>query len=286
MFDRLRLLPDDGYGYSVKKSGRRASRVQIMTPLECLARLCALVPAHYCPLTRNHGVIAPCARLRQTIVPQPPRDVRPSCSAKRRNVAAGDSKNRDAPVSLFVCARQQAVLSVIAPADARYRGEAHAATCSWSQARALGCIGQREELAACAHGQALLQLHGSPSPHASSRTHTTAHRPIGACVIAALLSAAAEAVDAHNVLSLSDWNRIGRGLPYAATSAVPWATLHARTFDQNVLLCERCSGRLRVRAVVVDLEVAGQILKSFSRHAGESGAVVRGPPSEQVDAGW
>jgi len=105
-------------------------------------------------------------------------------------------------------------------------------------------------------------------------------------MIAALLSAAAEAIDAHNVLSLSDWNRIGRGLPYAATSAVPWATLHARTFDQNVLLCERCSGRLRVRAVVVDLEVAGQLLNSLSRHAGEIGRVARGPPSGQLDAAW
>jgi len=146
--------------------------------------------------------------------------------------------------------------------------------------------GQREEPGACAHGEALLQLEGSPSPHARSKTHTTAHRPIGTRVIAALLSGSAEAVDAHNVLSLSHWDRSGCGLPYAATSAVPWAILHARTFDEDVLLCGRGGGCLRVRAVVVDLEVAGQILKSFSRHAGESGAVVRGPPSEQVDAGW
>jgi len=62
--DRLRLLPVGRDGYSVKNSGRRASRVRIMTPLECLARLRGLVPPPYCPLTRYHGVIAPRARLR------------------------------------------------------------------------------------------------------------------------------------------------------------------------------------------------------------------------------
>ena len=37
-FDRLRLLPDGRYGYSVKKSGHRGYRMRIMTPLECLAK--------------------------------------------------------------------------------------------------------------------------------------------------------------------------------------------------------------------------------------------------------
>jgi len=43
-FERLRLLSDARYGYNVKKSGRRASRVRIMMLLECLAgrqTLCA-----------------------------------------------------------------------------------------------------------------------------------------------------------------------------------------------------------------------------------------------------
>ena len=96
------------------------------------------------------------------------------------------------------------------------------------------------------HGQALLQLDISPSSHACSNTHPTGHRPIGGRVIAALLSESAEVMDAHNVLSVRHWDRIGRGLLYAGTSAVPWAILHARTFDQDVLLCGRCGGRLRI----------------------------------------
>ena len=35
-----------------------------MTPVECIARLCALVPPPCYPLTRFHGVLAPRAKLR------------------------------------------------------------------------------------------------------------------------------------------------------------------------------------------------------------------------------
>ena len=76
--------PSGRYGYTVKKSGRRASRVRFMTPVERLDGLCALVPPPYHSLTGYHGVIAPRARLRNAVVPQPPRDVRPSCSGDAR----------------------------------------------------------------------------------------------------------------------------------------------------------------------------------------------------------
>ena len=91
-------------------------------------------------------------------------------------------------------------------------------------------------------------------------------------------------VDARSVLSVCHWERIGRGLPYAATSAVAWAILHARTFDHDVRSCGRCSPRLRVRAVIVDMEVAGQILKGPVRLAGERGAEGHGCASGQLDA--
>ena len=184
------------------------------------------------------------------------------------------------------CVQQVDVQLAIGPADARSCGESKGDLSSVSPAMAFGSIGRREESAACTHGQALLLQLGSPSLHACGRSLPTAHRPIGARVIAELLSRPAEVVDAHNVLSVSHWDRIGRGLPYAAPSAVPWAILHARTFDQDVLLCGRCGGGLRVRAVIVDPEVAVEILKSPSRHAGERGAVARGPPSQLVAAWW
>jgi hypothetical protein len=48
---------------------------------------------------------------------------------------------------------------------------------------------------------------------------------------------------------------------------VPWATLLARTFDVDVKACARCGGRLEVRAVVTDDEVARKILDAIPRAA-------------------
>jgi len=111
---------------------------------------------------------------------------------------------------------------------------------------ALESGGRRENSTSCASGRALLQLDSRPSPHACGKPLPPRQRPLGACVIAELLSGVGEALDAHNVVSVRHWDRIGRGLLYAATSADPWAILRARTFDQDVLLCGRCGGRLRI----------------------------------------
>ena len=66
-----------------------------------------------------------------------------------------------------------------------------------------------------------------------------------------------------NVLSARHIERIQGGLLYAATSNVPWATLLARTFDVDVKCCARCGGRLEVRTVVSDHEVAPRILEAI-----------------------
>ena len=93
-----------------------------MTTLECLARLCALAPPLYYSLTRYHGMIAPCARLRKTIVPQPPRGVRPCCCSAGGKVASVPPQVRDACAARSVRARQDVLRLEIAPADARCRG--------------------------------------------------------------------------------------------------------------------------------------------------------------------
>jgi hypothetical protein len=75
-----------------------------------------------------------------------------------------------------------------------------------------------------------------------------------------------------NVLSARHLARIGGGLLYAATSNVPWATLLARTFEVDVKACARCGGRLEVRAVVTDHDIARKILDAIPTTA-------RAPPS-------
>ena len=66
-----------------------------------------------------------------------------------------------------------------------------------------------------------------------------------------------------NVLSARHLDRIAGGLLYAATSNVPWATLFARTFDIDIKTCARCGGRLEVRAVVTDHDIARRILDAI-----------------------
>jgi len=66
--------------------------------------------------------------------------------------------------------------------------------------------------------------------------------------------------------------RIGGGLLFAGTSNVPWATLLARTFEVDVKACPRCGGRLEVRAVVTDHDIARTILDAIPTAA-------RAPPS-------
>ena len=112
------------------------------------------------------------------------------------------------------------------------------------------------------------------------------HTPLGACRLARMLSGQAGVVGAHGVLSVKHWDRIGQGALYAGTSAVPWAILHARTFDHGVLRCGSYGGRLRARAVVVDPAVATGILMSLSSCAGQGGPVARGPPSGQLAVAW
>lgn len=99
---RFRLLRDGRISYRVKKSSRRTSRCRIMTPIECIARLCALVPPPRYPLTRFHGVLAPRAKLRPRIVPKLPGSAAQACtspsSARRgRNEPRGGTGERSAP---------------------------------------------------------------------------------------------------------------------------------------------------------------------------------------------
>jgi len=73
-------------------------------------------------------------------------------------------------------------------------------------------------------------------------------------------------VNAHNVISVTHLG--GAGILHATTSTVPWAILHARTFEHDVLECGECRGRLRDIAVIVDPAVASNIPASISRRDG------------------
>ena len=57
--DRLRQLPGGRIAYRIKALRDGRTKHRVMTPLEFLARLAALVPPPRYPLLRYHGVLAP-----------------------------------------------------------------------------------------------------------------------------------------------------------------------------------------------------------------------------------
>ncbi len=69
---KLRILKDGNVSYLVKKVGRGRTKCRVMTPVEFLARLAALIPPPKFPLVRFAGVLAPRSKWRARVVPQPP----------------------------------------------------------------------------------------------------------------------------------------------------------------------------------------------------------------------
>lgn len=96
---RLVDWPDGRIGYRVRWARSEAGPYRVMTPLEFLARLAALVPPPWYPLTRYHGVLAPASRWRPHVVPRPPGpNVRPATCPH------GASERRGpAPLSFPLC---------------------------------------------------------------------------------------------------------------------------------------------------------------------------------------
>jgi hypothetical protein len=69
---RLTEIPHGKLAYRIKKLRNHRNKMRIMTPLELLARLAALVPPPRHPLVRFHGAFAPRSSWRELVVPQPP----------------------------------------------------------------------------------------------------------------------------------------------------------------------------------------------------------------------
>ena len=68
---RLSELPDGRFAYDMKRALPDGRRKLVMTGVELLEKLVALIPPTYANLTRFHGVFAPTSRLRDKVVPRP-----------------------------------------------------------------------------------------------------------------------------------------------------------------------------------------------------------------------
>jgi hypothetical protein len=85
--------------YRAKNTGRGRDKPRVMTPVECLARLAAMVPPPRYPLLRLHGVLAPRHRWRARVVPRPPDSyVRCTQSSRKQDARGGDEPRRCGPL--------------------------------------------------------------------------------------------------------------------------------------------------------------------------------------------
>jgi|LAHR01.1.fsa_nt_gb hypothetical protein len=91
--DRFTELPDGRIAYRVRHPLGPGKTHRVMTPVELLARLAALVPPPRFPLLRYFGVFAANSPWRSAVVPRPP-DTAPAC---RHGAAAAASTDRKAP---------------------------------------------------------------------------------------------------------------------------------------------------------------------------------------------
>jgi hypothetical protein len=83
--------------YRVKNAGRGRVKQRVMTPLETLARLAAIVPPPRYPLLRFHGVVAPRHRWRERVVPRPP-ESHVGCTKSSKDEARGEEPRRCGPL--------------------------------------------------------------------------------------------------------------------------------------------------------------------------------------------
>ena len=113
----------------------------------------------------------------------------------------------------------------------------------------------------------------SPKPAANDCSNDL-HKPpapFDASMLVQVLAGAEVEAQAHIVLSAKHLDRIRGSMLYAATSAMPYAILHERTFEHDVIVCAYRSGRLLVRVVIVNTTVLpGNVAPVDTMHAAEA----------------
>jgi hypothetical protein len=211
--DRLSVLADGRVAYRVKYAGRRGTH-RVMTPIEFLARLAALVAPPRYPLVRYHGVIAPHSKWRSAVVPKPPPKARthdhPTEPAASNGTAAPKATTPPKAV----------------PSRAASQGAPPAAA-----------AGPLATMSSGAGGVASVAAATSSSARAAAGVAAVLPLPAGV-----------EITDVG--ISVRHLDRLLGGLLLATAPRLDWAKLLRRTFAIDALRCGHCGGRLRLLAAI------------------------------------
>jgi hypothetical protein len=88
--ERLRRLAGGRVGYRLKYVGRGRGKHRVMTPMEFMARLAAIMAPPRYPLVRYSGVLGPRSSWRRDVVPKP-REPPRACDEAARAVSASNT---------------------------------------------------------------------------------------------------------------------------------------------------------------------------------------------------
>jgi hypothetical protein len=228
--ERLRRLSGGRVAYRVKYVSRGRAKHRVMTSIELLARLSALLPPPRYPLTRYHGVLAPRSAWRREIVPRAPArsdEVTAVAVANRRCSSA--TGTRDQPVGKRTGARARTASAGRDGHESRHRPAP-------SNGSSLAGVPRFNGSAAAATAPSL-----DLAPERDGLPDVELLAP--------------------NTLGVRHWSRLLGGLLYATSPRLPWPLLLRRTFDIDILDCAKCRGRVRVVAAIVDVRDARRILE-------------------------
>jgi hypothetical protein len=246
--ERLRRLPGGRVAYRLKYVRHGRGKHRVMTAVELMARLAALIPPPRYPLVRYAGVLGPRSAWRKDVVPRP-REFRRVCDGAARDAVRDAAK----------------------PSAAPNRG-----TLGSSPPRGAPQVG-----AGATGGSQALPSRGA-LPRDVERPPPPAHGSAAMVAPMAMLAPLVIAL-APNILSVRHWDRLLGGILYAATPRIDWARLLRRSMDVDALECPKCSGRLRVLAVITEREPVQRILSHLGMPTGPPPVARARDPSDDVD---
>jgi hypothetical protein len=111
--ERLRRLPGGRIAYRIKKLRDGRAKHRIMTPLEFLARLAAIVPPPRFPLVRYAGVLGPRSPWRRDVTPSPRQEVKACPPASDDEPRGGVAKERRSPAPPATTPAAQSVVASV-----------------------------------------------------------------------------------------------------------------------------------------------------------------------------
>ncbi|MBW2526614.1 MAG: transposase [Deltaproteobacteria bacterium] len=242
--ERLSELDDGRVAYRIRYA-RRGATHRVMTPVELLARLAALIPPPRHPLTRYYGVLSSHSKHRAQVVPRlpvprtapPVHASHPGPSATTPSRASGQPRTTPEPSPCRLGRPTDA-------AGSRTTLDVH-----------------REEV-------------GSDHPvfvPKDGLSQTMASLGTSDC-------REATAVAGFNVISARQLDRLLGGELLATSARLDWAKLMRRTLALDPLSCPGCGGRLRVIAEITDRGVIERILDHLATRP------TRAPPAAATPA--